>query len=366
MHFMVLFLISAVQDPDRSTPEKAAHAFLEFYETWQSDAFKPEYDTFSVGAFCRTKEFTLRLKGKQEEWKMQELGTSSAYEVPKDQEVREDRAVIDVIHKFRHLKFNRQTAKSELIDEQLPIRLVLVKEGGGFLLSEYYDPCYACYGVGKCTFCKGSGTGDKDGKCFMCKGSTNCTSCKGGKLWQRKIEETKWTFAPDDWKPGGSQDLSSAKSAAQSYCDSLLSAEVEGMRRSKLRADALMTKLRVFYAGPVVKEVEACLARAPEEGKKALAGLKISVDSVEEKGDLAYAVLLRKDLRGESSTRIILKKVGETWLADAEQEMCRDCKGKGICRFCEGTGKNKTGNRDCWSCKGKKGCGSCGANGWKS
>ncbi|MBI2900473.1 MAG: hypothetical protein HYY17_09815 [Planctomycetes bacterium] len=367
------------QDPDRSAPEKTFEGFTAFWEElspekWFFDLLGTLDD---LGKFSRTDEFSARRdkdRGEFLKWMEDSKMLSSRYEIAKRSEGKEGRIVLDSVQKVRRKKRDFEKNKIEEVDQELPHRHVFRRVGETWLVEEVYKPCSACDGRGACGTCKGTGTAH-DRACFACEGKKSCKYCGGEKLKKEELAKGGLELVVPDTETKYSTDLSSPKAAAQTLLDLSLRTAVEYSVRIRGFIERILKRFRLFVVPELVKKIEDELARETEAGKKRFREDRPRIDSVEEKGDRALVVIVTignwgrlirskegENDRQEHRARHVLRKVGDRWLADAEQYPCWNCKGKGDCSACGGSGK--TSDRECWGCKGTKKCSQCKGEGW--
>ncbi len=360
------------QDPDRSTPEKTCDAFFTLGQKFEEEGnvwIKIMGEIDALADFCRTEEYKAKSAKKNEEWqRMSESSKtlSAKQEILSKTEGKDGSVTVEVKQTFKRSRKSPDNEKPEESDDVRTNRIVLQKVGANWLVHEIYRPCFACNGAGTCAYCQGTGkAGDQD--CGSCEGKKQCKECKGEKLKKEDFADAKLQLVVADAEPKYSTDLSTSKAAAQTYVDLLTRQGVEMAKKLRAYMDGMVTKMKDFFTPEVMKSIDAAMARAVEEGKKRFKEDQAKLESVEEKGEVAYVTLVTKVDWGEQKERkqrMVFKKVGEKWLVDGEQNPCWGCQGSGKCGSCQGSGK--VGETDCFGCEGKKICNPCAGNGWMS
>lgn len=356
------------QDPDRSTPEKAIRSFHEFWQSVQNEDAALEAsmeETEALGDFARTEEYKKRRTMKREERKAsraQYKMLSSTLEISKSTEDKDGSVTVEAVERRRVRRLDPETNKPVEKDETGLRKAVFEKSGGSWFVRELYRDCYLCLGAGQCSYCEGKGKqGEED--CWSCQGKKICSSCKGEKFTRDTPDE----FVPDyliaDPEPAFSKDLSSPKAAAQTLADLNAKAGLSMTRSLREFIDRIMRKIRLYFAASVVKKMEDNFRKAEEAGAKRFKDQRPRVGEVEEKGDVAYVVILSGPTgEAEMRDRYVLKRVGNQWLVDAAQYRCWSCEASGKCGTCKGTGQQE--GMKCYGCNGEKSCGICKGQGW--
>lgn len=369
MNTLILLCLSLVpaQDPDRSTPEKAFDSFIAFWQKVQegSDVWeKLMTESEALGEFVRTDELKAKRKKQAEEAKKasEDWKTLSTNMVRTGTTENKDGTVtVEAKKTVKRRQKDFQSGKIEEIEESTPHRYVMEKSGANWYVKQIFNACWSCKGEGLCGSCKGTGKFG-DNPCYACEGGKTCKSCKGEKLTEEKIAEGAPDFTIPDSEPKYSEDLSSAKAAAQTLADLKLHQDVLATQILRKFIDEALAGLHLYFHPTISKQVDEMFAKGVEEGKRRFREERPTVASVEEKGDVAY-VQLKTKKDDEFAPRYVLKKVGAKWLLDAEQRKCYACKGSGTCEGCKGTGKS--GEMDCYSCNGGKKCAPCKGEGWQ-
>ncbi len=364
-------VVFALQDPDRSTPEKAFESFNAFWDGMQKNGerfFKLMEAAEQIGDFLRTEELkAVRAKSREESAKAREdyktLSTSHA--ITGRSEGPDGSVTIEGDKKTRTRKRNYQTKELEETDETAPERVIFVKVGATWLVREIQRACFACKATGACASCKGSGKfGDQE--CFSCKGKKTCATCSGEKMRKEKLGEARFGFAIPDGEPKYATDLSTPKATAQAYVDALKRGRAEQTVHLRKFVDEILVKFRLHFAPDVLKSIDDSIARELEAGRKRFAEGMARVESVDEKGEEAWAVVVTPpdDPSGKPQrVRAVMKKSGDKWLVSAEQRGCWSCDSKGACRGCKGAGVSEGGSK-CFTCGGSKSCSACKGTGW--
>lgn len=360
------------QDPDRSTPEKTCDAFFALGQKFEEDGnawFKIVREVDTLADFCRTEEFKAKAAKKNEEWEKMSASSktlSAKQEIVSKTEEKDGSVSVEVKQTFKRSRKSPDSEKPEESEDIRTNRIVLQKVGANWLVHELYRPCFMCNSAGTCSYCQGTGkSGDQD--CTFCEGKKQCKECKGEKMKKEDFTDVKLQLIIAEGEFKYSTDLSSPKAAAQTYVDLLTRQGIEMGTKLKAYMDGMVVKMKDFFTPEVLKSVDAAMANAVEQGKKRFKEDQAKLDSVEEKGDAAYATVVTKVDWGEQKERkqrMVFKKVGDKWLVDGEQNPCWGCQGSGKCGSCQGTGK--AGETDCYGCQGKKGCTSCNGAGWMS
>lgn len=362
--------LSCPQDPDRSTPEKTTENFLAFGQKLQQDDGdwkKIMVEIQTLGDFCRTDEYKARLAKRNEE-AMKRLEDrkilSSKNEILKTTAEKDGGVTVEAVQKLKRRERNFETGKVEETETALPHRLILTPTGKVWQIREYYRSCGQCGGQGQCESCKGTGEAFEQ-KCYACDGRKVCKECQGEKLKREDFAEAQFQLITAEAEPSFSTDLSSPKAAAQAYVDLLLRQGLEVSRRLRAWIESILTQFRHYFVPDLVKKVEEAVAKDIEAGKKRFREDRPKLESVEEKGETAYALVLTQVDFGEPTERkqrIVFRRVGGKWLVNAEQNPCMHCQGSGRCGACQGSGKFGDGN--CFGCEGMKTCKRCEGNGW--
>lgn len=357
-------------EPDLSSPEKAAEGFAKFWLglQYQGNPFRDAMlKAETVGKECFTDKARDKLekKAKQSrefmeanktlEWSLKTQGITDNADGTKAVDVR--------VTRTRNKK-NWKTKAVEKVTEDLLHRFVMEKVGDKWMVKELYRPCFMCQGKGVCGSCKGAGQmGGRD--CFSCKGGKTCKSCQGKKVRKENMKmDMDLTKTSVAFKP----DLSSAAAAAKTYLS--LTKHKEQVLTDTMRkvVEEVLANAKKYFTPALMKTIEASMEQAKAKGKKRRAAKNAAkVESVEEEGDTAHAVISEPSSFGKGTARkkrLVLKKSGDKWLVDAVQSQCWGCKGVGKCRNCKGTGVMEQSGNKCWGCKGEGKCRTCKGSGW--
>lgn len=334
-----LLLALAPQDPDRSTPEKAALSFLGSQDeaAMMQAYFKVLVEISELGSFARTPELNTRVKEEMSRFKEWVNGSrpSPKFVVRGQSELTGGDVAVDL--------------EEETKEGARPLRIQLRRVEGQWRIAARFRGCGECRGSGACGACRG-----KADTCKRCGGGKTCPSCKGGKLVKAHEEGVDVLFFVPQEKLDFPNDLSTPESAAKTVLGIRIRAMRDASDRFLKFMDEHLARLRVFFVEEEVKKLEVAREQAIEKAKKEYAALRPKLVSVEQKGDVAYAVLsMRSDFmvnawgltggsKGDPSevrVRVVLKKAGGKWLEDDEQHRCYACGGKAKdCKTCEGSG----------------------------
>ncbi len=367
-NLLCLSLFCLVQDPDLSTPEKAAESFGRYRQSLHEsmDLRKARQEAQRVGLERFTEEYRSRFeeKAKQADTAADEgrvLNMSRT--IAAKTENADGTVTFDVRFDWKQKRRDAKSQELTEVERSQVERYVLIKVGDQWRVKEYFRSCTACSGSGVCWSCKGTGKEAENRDCQYCRGAKACSGCKGMK--SEKVDPRSvgiFANAPEE-RPQWLSDLSTPKSAAEAFADlTRRRRHEEGLATLKI-TEGRVKALLPFLTPDQGKEVEVALANAVRKGRDMFSLFRTQSVEPEVKGASAVVILTTK--YGSTMTftdRLELKKVGEAWLVDSVAERCAACKSSGKCASCQGSGK--AGEVACKSCKGTAACARCEGKGW--
>ncbi|MHC4605596.1 MAG: hypothetical protein ACYTAF_01505 [Planctomycetota bacterium] len=378
MHALLLVLVLfAQEEPDRSTPEKAAEGFSAFYLKARNDEssfLKIEEDVEKLADFCYTDAKKMKLAEMRKEYEKiaqdyRILGWS--FGIAGKKALEDGRVAVDANEKRRRKEKDWENDTTKVVEETLPYRIILEKVEGIWMVGEIYDACVHCEGSAKCGYCKGAGKVPEEGPCTECAGNGVCGECKGAKLVKNDPSDVgSFPWPLTDGNPDFSTDLSSPEATARTFADQHLRMELQKGKEILKLFERILGEAKLYFAPELWKKtndsIRAAVQKSRDDYRKGLP----RVGPATVKGDTAHAVVVRPGTgsgeEGEeprdSRRKINMKKVGDIWLVDSIQDECWSCGGTLTCGSCKGTGKSE--GTECWSCSGKKECQQCNKTGW--
>jgi hypothetical protein len=362
---LLLLLAVLAQDPDRSTPEKTYEHFTAFWSSLSNDAgdhwMKLTEEIEALGDAHQTVEFRARAAKRRKDLRAMmddSRVVSSKHSIAKKAENADGSVTLEGVNHVRRKRRDFETEKVEEIDEALPHRLVLVKSGAAWLVREIYRSCLMCGAKGVCANCDGTGAMGEE-KCPGCEGQKTCKTCSGSRLVREDLAAAGMDLTVAD-APKVTSDLATPKAAAQAYSELAFVRTIRLSQGMQKFIEGVMANFRLLLAPEVLQSIEDAVAKAVEAGRARGKEGGPRVESVEEKGERAFAILVERGGDNARRQRIVFRKVGDKWLVDAEEHPCW-CK-EGKCTACDGAGT--IDGEKCAGCAGTKVCAGCKGEGW--
>jgi hypothetical protein len=364
----VWMILIALQEPDLSAPGKALESWFAFMDSRRTAWMSKEPPDVAEWKALRTPEFHARHEKKlaefRERWKaLPKL--ADTHRVTSTSDGKDGDVLVEVLVKRTVPRYNRETGESKESEEQVPDRWVMSRVEGRWLIREHRQGCIACRASGDCEMCGGSGEAHGEPCRFCGKVKGRCKYCDGTKEQLIGFAPASDEFLVADAERSGALDLSTAKSAAESYLEQSLREQLKESAVARKTWEELLAEYRKRLHPEVVKGVEAAVAKGIERGRERFKDRKLVVESVEEKdGGAKAAVSSTAQMTYEGKPtreRVTFRKVGERWLVDGVSMPCVMCDGAGKCGECAGTGA-VTMELPCAGCAGKT-CAACGGKG---
>jgi hypothetical protein len=363
MIHIALVLIACVQEPDLSTPEKAAEAYRAFEAGIEKieEGLLPAMEKAVLGEDAmRTPRLIARRLRESEKYG----GTSGRFRPHEKRAggttVTEGEGGAKVVEIVEEIDYRwTEDGKEQSRSEKRPLRLTVKKVGAAWRVASAEERCFLCEGSGECGVCK---EGEKE--CRNCQGSRACRSCDG-KKWRPAAGMPAPTenLLVAEKAPAASTSLGTPKAAVQTYLDALVARELE-MSRQRIGADEKrLAQMKGLFHAEAVAAAEAAHRKSIEAGRARHDTLKQTVATLEVTEGEAVAVVespLLDSPTGASGKpvparrRVVFKLQQGEWRVDRDESPCLACDATGTCPFCEGKGCSTKMCREgkCRSCEG--------------
>ncbi|RME04587.1 MAG: hypothetical protein D6805_02510 [Planctomycetota bacterium] len=300
--------------------------------------------------------------------------------------------------KIPHFSFRGGKETKTYRDKTTQVRILVRQENDGWKILKWETSCSFCNGKGVCKECGGTGmtkpkkcwscqgtgkrkrytkAGVQEVKCFVCKGTGKtkpykcwscqktkgkCSMCKG-KGWKNilnKFEEVYSTIPSVSSK--NYFDLSTPKNAAQT----ILAIESQVKKRTVEKIGEFFKAVQAFAQKYFAQElIDSCKEKGKNRPFRLPGSSKdAKIKDVQKQGNRAIVLVeeyasVGGKTRSYTQAYFFLYTDGK-WKWDNSGYLCWSCKGKGVCRYCHGKGKN------CWSCKKNPGkCSTCQGTGFR-
>lgn len=349
------FALLTVQDPDRSTPEKVFEVYMAAWDRERVEVEKAGQDIWDIhrlSAYYRGEKLKAKFAKdhafSQQYWKDHATLSTKFVALSKSEE-KDGVVIVEGREEIRRNRRPKADGPLEVFEIRMPHRLVLEKAGAGWAIREVFNGDIACEGTGQCSICKGTGKvtipelGNQPPQvleCSLCLARKICSICEGRKLIPWDPGNRGWGYLIPDKEPEDSKDLSTPQSTAKAIVDVLLREKLDYSKQTQAESTRALAALSPYLAAGVRKAWKDADDAAVAEGKKKFATARAKIVSVEEKGDLAFVVIVEPPYWRnveESKMRYLLKKTDQKWLVESEQYPCT-CEKPKECDNCKGSG----------------------------
>ncbi|MBI2900474.1 MAG: hypothetical protein HYY17_09820 [Planctomycetes bacterium] len=385
-------VLGCVQDPDRSTPDKALESFVAFWDRATRDVEfwrKVQREADEIGDSYRTATLREKLAKKREEsGKLaDDYRTVPGKLHVKERVPNRDECLFTCWRDMKLRSRNFTTGEVEERDTQEPYAFTFQKQGDEWLLKQMKVVCPSCSGTRACARCGGTGLYNRS-TCSACNGKKTCPRCAGKAMVDASLTAQMLCGFPltlslfvaeGEFEP--SSDRSGAKGAVKAYMDSWLRCDLVTTKRTLEWLDRKLAAFCAFLTPTNAEVARKVLQMDVDLGKKRYKGIKHEIRDLKERGDCAFAMTATTVDGVERKCGLLLESAEGAWSVAAHlSQMCVMCAGKGGCEQCHFTGKcaickgtGKSGDYDCimctatgvcTGCKGKGGCESCRGFGW--
>lgn len=160
------------------------------------------------------------------------------------------------------------------------------------------------------------------------------------------------------------ESLESTETAAQAYGEHMVRNRVEQSRLYVGGMRGFIAQMKRFCTPEMASEAEGRLAAAEQEGLGHARAMVHTVGKVVfvDPTHVYFPLAVPLDEKRSTVERIDLTKMGAEWRVSRIGLPHDDCKMTGVCRFCEGSGKNRDA-KPCPFCQGSGKCRSRGCDG---